>query len=59
MPKLIDGAVNGAGAVRQHERRITPASPDRIGAGIRGVSDLGVLLVLGFYLWRLSQGASF
>jgi hypothetical protein len=32
--ELIDGAVNGGRRVCQHERRVAPASPDRLGAGI-------------------------
>ena len=57
--ELIDGAVNGAGAFVSTSagllRRLQTGSVRVYAASL----TLGVVLVLGFYLWRLSQGASF
>ncbi len=57
--ELIDGAVNGAGAFVSTSagllRRLQTGSVRVYAASL----TLGVVLILGFYLWRLSQGASF
>jgi NADH-quinone oxidoreductase subunit L len=57
--EVIDGAVNGAGAFVNTSagllRRLQTGSVRTYAASL----TLGVVLVLGFYLWRLSQGATF
>ena len=48
----IDGAVNGAGSiVERREPRAAPAA-DRVGQDLRGSMFVGVVLILGYYLWR-------
>jgi NADH-quinone oxidoreductase subunit L len=57
--EVIDGAVNGAGAFVNTSagllRRLQTGSVRVYAASL----TLGVVLVLGFYLWRLAQGATF
>jgi NADH-quinone oxidoreductase subunit L len=57
--EIIDGAVNGAGAFVNTSagllRRLQTGSVRAYAASL----TLGVVLILGFYLWRLSQGATF
>jgi len=57
--EVVDGAVNGAGAFVSASagllRRLQTGSVRAYAASL----TLGVVLVLGFYLWRLSQGTSF
>jgi NADH-quinone oxidoreductase subunit L len=57
--EVIDGAVNGAGAFVNTSagllRRLQTGSVRVYAASL----TLGAVLVLGFYIWRLSQGATF
>ena len=57
--EVIDGAVNGAGAFVNTSagllRRLQTGSVRVYAASL----TLGVVLVLGFYVWRLAQGATF
>jgi NADH-quinone oxidoreductase subunit L len=57
--EVIDGAVNGAGAFVNTSagllRRLQTGSVRVYAASL----TLGAVLVLGFYVWRLAQGATF
>ena len=49
--RVVDGAVNGTAAIVPAARGCSAAAADRFGARVRRIALLGVVLILGYYLW--------